>query len=66
MFVSCVCYVFCVGRGLCDELITRSEDSYRARARVCVCVCVMCLIVCDLHTSTMRQPRPQLGCCATE
>jgi len=29
MFVVC-----CVCRGLCDELITRSEESYR----VCVCV----------------------------
>jgi hypothetical protein len=29
----------CVGSGLCDELITRSEESYR------VCVC---LILCDL------------------
>ena len=31
---------------------------------VCVwCVCV-CLIVCDLENSTMRLPRPELGCCA--
>ena len=29
------------------------------------CVCV-CLIVCDLETSTMRWPRPKLGCCSTE
>jgi len=29
----------CVGSGLCDELITRSEQSYR----VCVCVCVLCV-----------------------
>jgi len=26
MLVSCVC---CVGSGLCDELIARSEESYR-------------------------------------
>jgi hypothetical protein len=34
--------LFCVGRGLCDGLITSPEESYRARARarVCVCVCV--------------------------
>jgi len=49
-------YLCCVGSGLCDELITRSEKSYR------VCVC---LILCDLETST-RQPRPKVGCCATE
>jgi hypothetical protein len=30
-FVSVVC---CVGSGLCDGLITRSEESYR----VCLCV----------------------------
>jgi hypothetical protein len=30
MFVSCVYYVVlsCVGRGLCDGLITRPEESY--------------------------------------
>ena len=29
------------GRGLCDELITRPEESYRQR----------CVVVCDLETS---------------
>jgi hypothetical protein len=29
-----------------------------------VCVCV-CLIGCDLETSTMRRPWPDLFCCAT-
>jgi hypothetical protein len=30
MFVSCVYMLFsCVGRGLCEELITRPEESYR-------------------------------------
>jgi hypothetical protein len=56
-------FVVCrVGSGLCDGLITRSEESY------CVCVCVslsVCLIVCDLDISTVKRLRPDLGCCAT-
>jgi len=32
------------GRGLCDELITRPEESYR----------LWCVVVCDLETSRMR------------
>jgi hypothetical protein len=35
MFVCCECCVLS-GRGLCDELITRPEDSYRLW---CVIVC---------------------------
>jgi len=34
------------GRGLCDELITRPEESYR----------LCCVIVCDLETSRMGAP----------
>ena len=52
MFFSRV-LVCCVGSSLCNELTTRSEESYR----VCVCVCVC---VCDLETSTMRRPRSDL------
>jgi len=44
------------GRGLCDELITRPEESYR----------LWCVIVCDLETSRMRRPWPALGRSATE
>jgi hypothetical protein len=42
------CFECCVllGRGLCDELITRPEESYR----------LWCVIVCDLETSRMRRP----------
>ena len=40
MFVCCECYVLS-GRGLCDELITRSEESYR----------LWCVVVCDLETA---------------
>ena len=39
------------GRGLCDELITRPEESYR----------LWCVAVCDLETSWMRRPWPALG-----
>jgi len=34
------------GRGLCDELITRPEESYR----------LCCLVVCDLETSRLGAP----------
>jgi hypothetical protein len=50
MFV-CECRVLS-GRGLCDELITRPEESYRLR----------CVVVCDLETSRMRRPWPALDC----
>jgi hypothetical protein len=39
------------GRGLCDELITRPEESYR----------LWCVVVCDLETSWKRRPWPALG-----
>ena len=51
VFVMC-----CAGSGLCDELITLPEWSYR---------CVY-LIVCDLETSTTTRPRHDLGCSDTE
>jgi len=38
-------------RGLCDELITRPEESYR----------LWCVVVCDLETSWMRRPWPTGG-----
>ena len=34
------------GRGLCDELITRPEESYR----------LCCVVVCELETSGMGAP----------
>ena len=54
MFVCCECCVLS-GRGLCDELITRPEESYR----------LWCVVVCDLETSWMRRPWPALGRSAT-
>jgi hypothetical protein len=44
------------GRGLCDELITRPEESYR----------LWCVVVCDLETSRMRRPWPALVRSATK
>jgi len=55
MFVCCKCCVLS-GRGLCDELITRPEASYR----------LWCVVVCDLETSRMRRPWPVLGRSATK
>jgi len=47
--------VYCVGSGLCVELITRSVESYR-----------VCVTVCDLETSETWRPGPVLDSCATE
>jgi hypothetical protein len=46
-------FLLCVlsGRGLCNELITRPEQSYR----------LWCVVVCDLETSRMRTPWPTGG-----
>jgi hypothetical protein len=45
-----VCWECCVlsGRGLCDELITRPEESYRMW---CVAVCVIVTFPVRSHTS---------------
>src|SRR5215475_3155169 len=45
IFVCCECRVLS-GRGLCDELITRPEES----CRLC------CVVVCDLETSRIGPP----------
>ena len=45
IFVCCE-YRALSGRGLCDELITRPEESYR----------LWCVVVCDLETSRMGAP----------
>ena len=46
----CECCVLS-GRGFCDELITRPEESYR----------LWCVIVCDLETSWRWRPWPTKG-----
>ena len=45
IFVCCECRVLS-GRGVCDELITRPEESYR----------LWCVVVCDLETSRIGAP----------
>ena len=45
IFVCCECRELS-GRGLCDELITRPEKSYR----------LCCVVVCDLETSRIGAP----------
>jgi hypothetical protein len=45
IFVCCECRVLS-GRGPCDELITRTEESYR----------LWCVVVCDLETSRICTP----------
>ena len=50
MDVCCECCVLS-GRGLCDGLITRPEESYR----------LWCVVVCDLETSWMRRSWPTGG-----
>ena len=45
IFVCCECRVLS-GRGLCDELITRPEQSYR----------LWCVVVYDLETSRIGAP----------
>jgi len=51
MDVCCECCVLS-GRGLCDELVTRPDES----CRLC------CVVVCDLETSWMRKPWPTGAC----
>jgi hypothetical protein len=51
MCVCCECCVCLSGRGLCDGLITRPEESYR----------LCCVIVCDLELSRLRSIKPARG-----
>jgi len=47
MFFCCECFVLS-GRGLCDELIARPEESYR----------LWCIIVYDLENLMSEEPYP--------
>jgi len=50
MFICCECCVLS-GRGLCDGLITRAEESYR----------LWRVVVCDQVTSKTRRLKPATG-----
>jgi hypothetical protein len=50
MFVCCKCCVLS-GRNLCDELLTRLQESHR----------LWCVVVWDLETSRMGKPWPTGG-----
>jgi hypothetical protein len=50
MFVCCKCRVLS-GRGLCDGLITRPEESYR----------LWCVVVCDQEISNTRSLKTATG-----
>jgi len=50
MFVLCECCVFLV-RGLCDELITRPEESYP----------LWCVVVCDLENLKNEETMTRVG-----
>jgi len=51
MSVCCECCVLS-GRSLCDELITRPDESYR----------LWCVVVCDLETARIGSPLSTGGC----
>jgi len=50
MFVCCECCVLS-GRGICDGLITRPEESYRLWG----------VVLCDQETSKMRRLKSATG-----
>jgi len=50
MIVCCECCVFS-GKGLCDELITRLEESYR----------LWCVVVCDLENLMNEEAMTRAG-----
>jgi len=50
MFVCCECCVLS-GRGLCDEMITRPEESYR----------LWCVVVCDLENLVNEEAMTLVG-----
>ena len=49
-YMECTCRVLS-GRGLCDELITRSEESYR----------LWCVVVCDLENLKNEEAMTRVG-----
>jgi hypothetical protein len=50
MLVCCECFVLS-GRGLCDKMITRPEESYR----------LWCVVVCDLENLKNEEAITRVG-----
>jgi len=50
MFICCECCVLS-GRGICDELITHAEESYR----------MWCVVVCDLENLKNEEAMTRVG-----
>jgi len=50
MFVCCECCVLS-GRGVCNELITRPEESYR----------LWCVVICDLENLKNEEAMTRVG-----
>ena len=67
MFVCCVCCALCRWRHM-----RRADHSFRGvlpGVCVCVCLCVCACVsscMCDQGISTLRQPMPEISCCARE
>ena len=50
MFFCCKCCVL-IGRGLCDEVLTRLKESYR----------LWCVVVCDLENLKYEEAMTRVG-----
>jgi hypothetical protein len=63
----CVSVCVCVCEYVCVRECVRECVCMSVCGCMCVCVCVReCPIECKLYTCRIRQPRSELGCCATQ
>ena len=64
MCVWCVCVYVCVS--VCGVCVCVCGVCLCVYLCVCLCVCVcVSVCVCDLETSALKPPVPELTCCAT-